>query len=167
MKKLRKKTKVNWDLVVGHLNVCADVAERLAPRSPQVSIDELVWGPGINTLMRCSRAWKPDGAANFSTYLRVSLGRSMSRFISKQKHITLGPSVEVDDNDFCLLQIESKLDAYNILERVNMFDRVVLLMRYIQGMTYVEMAEELGCSGSTAFKYEREAIENCRLAMGI
>ena len=151
---------VNWDLVINNLPLARAVAA--SHTTSRVTIDELVWGVGLNTLIKCSRTWRVDGEAKFTTYAWGSLHKAMSKFVTKYRFLSLDAEsfAEIVDPSTPLNTVSH--DAYSILEKLDLFDRLLLMMRYWQGMTMPEIAEQLGCSKVSVHKYLGEAIERCQ-----
>lgn len=153
--------KINWKLVVNNLSLCGAVAKKISPLPSNITLDELIWGPGITTLIKCSQVWRPNNGTKFSTYSWISLSRSMKKFIIKYpQHLSL------DAHDFVCpysTKIESKSEVYNIMSKLELFDRLILIMRYWRNMSFLEISKELNCSSATVWEYEQDALEHCRL----
>jgi DNA-directed RNA polymerase specialized sigma subunit len=124
---------MNWSLVTDNLDLCRAIAVRI-PRSPTITIDDLVYGPGMDVLIRGAKAWNPNRGIKFTSYVFQGIHRSMFRYVQQAMRRVHVPIDDVDEPaDF--VEHEYRIDAYNVLRGLDKLDRFVLLLRFWKGMT--------------------------------
>ncbi len=87
------------------------------------------------------------GDASFKTWLfRVVYNQCISVMRKRYKHVPLDDNIEVDPahlKDELPELIQKKLDTAQLLEAISHEDRALLIMKYVDGFTYADMAATL------------------------
>jgi len=148
----KKRRSAVWAVVQRFLPMCY----KLVP--PHLDRDEVVHEAGIPCVLDCLRCHDPTGKAGFGTYLYAALRRryvgwlrSPRRAVAEQKYErAAAPEPEVDDT------------VQYILERLDEYDRGLLVLKYWEGLTLVEIADAVGCSKATISVDLQHALRKAR-----
>lgn len=164
---------INWGLVADNVGLCWSHAQWLSKKIgipllfSQGFVENVATGECLDVLVRCARLYDPEKGAKFSTYVYISLKRSVRPsfvlpFVSASEDAMHGLP---ESGGFCLA--EGRAEVYNILERLSEEDRTVLLLRYWKGLTSREMAVRLKCSRTTVMTRLGDALRRAKKAVGL
>lgn len=144
-------------------------------RRPGITQDELV-AVGMEGLWKAAQKYDVTKGASFGNYASLWIKHYMRRYVKKQSIIAtpfakptnyyfeqLDESME-DTSDPLQAAIAGQ-DSFMVrvaLSKLSTKERQVLAWRYERDMTFVEIAQELGCARESARMLHNSAIESIR-----
>ena len=129
---------------------CIPVLSRLSAKH-----GDKAWDVGLPCVVRAAARWT-KGRASFITYARVQLRWELRRRARRTTGELLCEPTARTVNQWARDEVDS------ILSKVDEYDRTVLVMHYMVGMTFRDMGEAMGVSKSTARYSVERALRRCR-----
>ena len=145
--KFKRRQIAVWAVVQRFLPLCYKLAK---------GSEELVHEVGIPCVLNCLAQHDPLGAASFGTYLYSALRRRYAGWYRRPQ------TVEQFQERAAIPEPEFDDTVQYIMDRLDEYDRALLVLRFWEGMTLQEIADVIGSSKATVSVELRRALERAR-----
>jgi RNA polymerase sigma factor (sigma-70 family) len=123
--------------------------------------DDLLGEAALRFVEICDK-FDPKRDVKFTTFLHSQLFFYLQNAITKEVRTQMAEEMFVVMNDYDNSYDPNKFEELLRSAALTPNQRDVLRLRYIVGMTYQEIADELGISKPAAFKTEQRAVDTLK-----